>query len=51
MCKKKTNKGEIDLANLNPELTKEWNHKKNGNLKPNDVTVSSGKKVWWICTH
>ena len=37
------------LATVNPELAKEWNYEKNGNLTPNDVTISSGKKVWWKC--
>lgn len=42
-------KGFNDLATLNPELSKEWNNEKNGNLKPDMVTVSCGKKVWWKC--
>lgn len=32
-----------------PELAKEWHPKKNGNLTPNDVTLRSDKKVWWLC--
>lgn len=27
----------------------EWNYVKNGDVKPDDVSVGSGKKVWWIC--
>ncbi|PKM51952.1 MAG: hypothetical protein CVV02_04900 [Firmicutes bacterium HGW-Firmicutes-7] len=42
-------KGESDLATLNPKLAKEWHPTKNGNLKSNDVTIKSGKKVWWQC--
>lgn len=38
-----------NLKMLNPTLAKMWNYKKNGNLKPEDVTVGSGKKIWWIC--
>jgi hypothetical protein len=37
------------LSTLKPELSKEWNYGKNGNLTPNDVTCYSKKKVWWIC--
>jgi len=37
------------LATLNPKLAKEWNYEKNSPLTPKDVTVGSGKKVWWIC--
>ena len=43
-------KGENDLQTVNPRLAKEWNHEKNGNLKPEDFTASSGKKVWWKCS-
>lgn len=38
-----------DLASLEPELAKEWHPSLNGNLKPNQVLVGSGKKVWWQC--
>lgn len=38
-----------DLETVNPELAKEWDYKKNGDLKPTAVTSGSIKKVWWIC--
>jgi len=41
---------ERSLANLNPELTKEWNYKKNGDLKPDFFSVGSHHKIWWRCT-
>lgn len=37
------------LATLNPELAKEWHSTKNGNLKSENVTANTNKKVWWIC--
>jgi hypothetical protein len=37
------------LANLYPELAKQWHPRKNGSLTPNQVTAGSGKKVWWKC--
>jgi len=37
------------LANKFPELAKEWDFEKNGELKPTNVTYASGKKVWWKC--
>ena len=37
------------LLALNLNLAKEWNYKRNGNLRPEHFTVSSGKKVWWKC--
>ena len=39
-----------DLATINPRLASEWHPTKNGNLKPVDVTIGSGKKVWWKCS-
>jgi len=41
--------GETDLITKRPELAKEWDYKKNGALKPEDVTEFSNKKVWWLC--
>ena len=46
---KKVLAGYNDLATLNPDLVKEWNYEKNGDLLPTMVTCSSGKKVWWKC--
>ena len=42
-------KGVNDLQTVNPALAKEWNHDKNGNLKPEEFLANSGKKVWWKC--
>lgn len=41
--------GYNDLATLQPELASQWHSTKNGNLTPQMVTQSSGKKTWWIC--
>ncbi|MBR4071634.1 MAG: hypothetical protein IKK26_03675 [Clostridia bacterium] len=35
----------------NPNLVKEWNYERNGNLKPEHFTKNSGKKVWWKCSN
>lgn len=45
----KVMKGYNDLATINPRVAKEWNYEKNGDLTPDKVTKSSGKKVWWKC--
>ena len=42
--------GYNDLITINPQLAKEWNYEKNGNLKPQDFTSNSSKKVWWRCS-
>ena len=42
-------KGYNDLATINPMLSKEWNHEKNVDLRPDMVTAGSEKKVWWKC--
>ena len=33
-----------------PDIAQEFHPSKNGDLKPEGLTVSSGKKVWWICS-
>lgn len=38
----------VSLAEARPDLAKEWNYEKNGDLKPEDVNYKSNKKVWWI---
>lgn len=38
-----------DLATKCPKLAEEWNYKRNGVLKPQDIMFGSTKKVWWIC--
>ena len=41
--------GKTDLRTINPTLADSWNYEKNADLKPEDFTVSSGKKAWWKC--
>lgn len=41
--------GENDLQSYAPELAKQWHPEKNGPLTPEQVAVSSNKKVWWRC--
>ncbi len=42
--------GVNDLLSINPDLAREWNYEKNGELTPSDVTSSSNKKIWWKCS-
>lgn len=42
-------KGVNDLQTLRPDLSREWNYEKNGELMPDKVTTNNGKKVWWKC--
>ena len=37
------------VLNVNPELAKEFHSDKNGKLTANDITIGSGRKVWWKC--
>jgi hypothetical protein len=37
------------LADIYPEIAKDWHPTKNGDLQPSMVTPRSGKKVWWQC--
>lgn len=42
-------KGSNDLLTMMPELAEEWDYEFNENLMPEDVSISSDKKVGWIC--
>lgn len=42
--------GYNDLQTINPTVASEWNHAKNGNMKPDAFTANSREKVWWICS-
>ncbi|MEI2361842.1 zinc-ribbon domain-containing protein [Priestia megaterium] len=33
-----------------PYLSAQWHSEKNKELTPEDVTVMSNRKVWWICS-
>jgi hypothetical protein len=37
------------LASCNTSLLREWFFEKNVNIRPQDVTIGSGLKVWWKC--
>ena len=37
-----------DLQTINPRLASQWHPTKNGNLKPEQVTFGSRRKVWWL---
>jgi hypothetical protein len=41
--------GENDLATLRPDIAHEWHPTKNGDLTPDQFTVSAVRKVWWCC--
>lgn len=37
------------FGDLRPDLAKQWNQKKNGDITPYDITPKSSRKFWWIC--
>ena len=39
-------KGHNDPRTTHPEIAREWNKERNGDLKPTDVIASSNKRVW-----
>ncbi|MBD8839502.1 hypothetical protein IFU39_16950 [Paenibacillus sp. CFBP 13594] len=41
----------IPLAQAYPESISQWNFRKNTDIKLDDVSSGSHKKVWWICEH
>ena len=34
----------------NAQLMAEWNWERNTNFDPSQLTIGSGKKVWWVCS-
>ena len=44
-------RGKNDLATLYPEISKEWDYRKNEGVGPDMVLPGSGKKVWWKCAY
>ena len=45
---RKPKKGK-SLAEVNPELAKQWHPTKNGGLTPFDFSQGSEKRIWWKC--
>ena len=41
--------GKSSLAALRPALTRQWDRKQNGALRPQDVSLGSGRVVGWRC--
>lgn len=41
-------KGLNDLATVYPDVAKEWNYKRNGNLSPDMFQPGSPESVWWV---
>ena len=37
------------LAATHPQLVSEWHSTRNGDLRPEHVTGTSGRKIWWKC--
>ena len=38
------------LINKFPDVIKVWNYEKNKEMKPEDFSYQSNKKVWWKCS-
>lgn len=43
-------KGKNDLITKAPNLLKEWNYEKNGDLEPANIAARSSNKIWWKCS-
>jgi len=37
------------LAAVAPEVTAQWHTSRNGDLRPEEVLATSGRRVWWHC--
>lgn len=47
--KKTKPKNGNSLSDANPKLAAEWHPLKNGDLRPDEITSKSHRKVWWLC--
>ena len=43
--------GVNDLSTLYPDIAKQWDNERNKGSIPNDMSPSSHKKVWWVCSN
>ena len=50
-CDGKKTSVENSLLNKFPMISKEWHPTKNKKLTPRNITHSSDKKVWWLCSN
>lgn len=41
--------GETDLKTRYPDVCKEWDNEKNGQVTPDKIACHSHKRYWWIC--
>ena len=41
--------GENDLASQRPDIAAQWHPTKNAPVTPEEVTVGSHRKAWWLC--
>lgn len=48
-CAGKKVSKENSLAFCYPDISRQWHSTKNGTTAPDQVTKSSGKRVWWFC--
>jgi hypothetical protein len=40
----------ISLFERRPDLLSEWHPAKNGDIRPEDISFGSGRKIWWQCS-
>ena len=38
-----------DLETIKPQIAKQWNYERNGELKPSEIGAYTNKYVWWKC--
>lgn len=38
------------LAENAPDIAKEWDYERNGQLTPSQVMLNTNKSVWWVCS-
>ena len=41
--------GYNDIATTHPQVAAEWDYEKNGDLRPEHLSIGADRKVWWLC--
>jgi hypothetical protein len=49
LCQNYTSCKHNNITISHPEITEEWDYKKNGKLRPEDFLYNSNTRIWWKC--
>lgn len=50
-CSNKRLSADNSLAQVRPDIAKQWHPQKNGPITSHEVVAGGSKKIWWVCKH